>query len=274
MKNFHGRFVLVTGAGSGIGRETSLAFAREGARLALADIDAAAGEETAALVRHGGAQASVHPVDVGDAAAMERLAEAVRDDAGVPDIVVNNAGIGVAGSLLNTSLSDWERVVHVNLWGVIHGCRLFAPLMVERRRGGHIVNVASAAAFAPSRVLPAYSTTKAAVLMLSECWRIELAEHGIGVTVICPGIIDTNIVRTTQWVGLNAEEARSQRDRAVRLYRRRNYGPERVAARILAAVRRNRAVVPVTPEAHALRLAARLLPGTVRSLARNSSLGT
>ena len=123
-------------------------------------------------------------------------------------------------------------------------------------------------------MLPAYSTTKAAVLMLSECWRIELAEHGIGVTVICPGIIDTNIVRTTQWVGLNAEEARSQRDRAVRLYRRRNYGPERVAARILAAVRRNRAVVPVTPEAHALRLAARLLPGTVRSLARNSSLGT
>ena len=274
MKNFHGRFVLVTGAGSGIGRETSLAFAREGARLALADIDAAAGEETAALVRRGGAQASVHPVDVGDAAAMERLVAAVRDEAGVPDIVVNNAGIGVAGSLLNTSLSDWERVVHVNLWGVIHGCRLFAPLMVERRRGGHIVNIASAAAFAPSRVLPAYSTTKAAVLMLSECWRIELAEHGIGVTVICPGIIDTNIVRTTQWVGLSAEEARSHRDRAVRLYRRRNYGPERVAARILAAVRRNRAVVPVTPEAHALRLAARLLPGTVRSLARNSSLGT
>jgi len=274
VNDFRGRLILVTGAGSGIGRATALRFAREGARLLLADIDGSWCEQTAALAARMGATATAKVVDVSDAAAMEAFAAESIARLGVPDIVVNNAGIGMAGSLLDTTLADWERLIGVNLWGVIHGCRLFAPRLVERGRGGHIVNVASAAAFAPSRVLPAYSTTKAAVLMLSECLRIELADAGIGVSVICPGIINTDIVRSTRWVGVDDAEAQTRRERAVRMYRRRNYGPERVAERILSAVRRNRAVVPVAPEAHLLRLAVRAAPGTVRRLARSTNLGS
>ena len=260
--------VLVTGAGSGIGRATALRFAREGARLVLVDIDEGAAGQTARLVHDLGVAASVHSVDVSNAGAMQSFADTVCSEAGVPDIIVNNAGIGVAGRFLETPLEVLERLVGVNLWGVIHGCRLFGAQLVARGRGGHIVNLASAAAFAPSQILPAYSTTKAAVLMLSECLRAELAPHDIGVSAICPGIINTDIVRTTSYVGVDAGGLERRRGQAMRLYQRRGYGPERVAERILVAVRRNIAVMPVTPEALALRALSRLSPAATRRLAR------
>src|SRR5205807_1581090 len=118
--------------------------------------------------------------------AMEQLAKAVFEDHGVVDVLVNNAGIGLAGAFLDTTVEDWRRVLDVNLWGVIHGCRLFGRQMVERGQGGHIVNVASAAGIQPSKGLPAYSTSKAAVLMLSECLRADSAGAGIGVSAIRP----------------------------------------------------------------------------------------
>ena len=193
----HGRardgwLVVVTGAGSGIGRATCLAFAEQGAVVVAADIDGVTAARTAELARLVGApDARAFTVDVGDADAMERFAKEVDAELGVPDVVVNNAGIGIAGGVLATSVDDWERILRVNLWGVIHGSRLFAAQMAARGEGGHIVNVASAAAFVPSRTLPAYATTKAAVLMLSECLRAEVGGLGIGVSAICPGLIDT-----------------------------------------------------------------------------------
>jgi NAD(P)-dependent dehydrogenase (short-subunit alcohol dehydrogenase family) len=268
VRQFRGALVLVTGAGSGIGRATALRFARERARLVLVDIDEPAAAATARLAGDLGAPATVYRVDVGDRVAMEGLTDTVRADLGVPDIIVNNAGIGIAGAFLDTPPDLLQRVVDVNLWGVVHGCRLFGAQMVARGGGGHIVNVASAAAFAPSRILPVYSMTKAAVLMLSESLRAELAPHRIGVSAICPGIINTGIVRTTHYVGDAGGGPAERREAAIRLYRRRGYGPERVAERILVAVRRNAAVMPVTPEAHALRTLSRLSPGALRRLAR------
>ncbi|MGK5552100.1 SDR family oxidoreductase [Actinomadura kijaniata] len=265
---FEGSLVVVTGAGSGIGRATALAFAERGAEVVAADLDLPSARRTAELAGLVGPDAHAFEVDVSDAGAMEHFAKTVLHDLGVPDVVVNNAGIGMAGPFLEHTAEDWRRVLDVNLWGVIHGARLFGAAMAERGEGGHIVNTASAAAFTPSRTLPAYATSKAAVLMLSECLRAELKDHGIGVSAICPGIVNTNITRASRFVGLAAEDQEQRRHRASRAYALRNFGPEGVAEQIVAAVRRDRAVVPVTPEAKVGRLVSRLSPGLMRLLAR------
>ncbi|MEU8591116.1 SDR family oxidoreductase [Streptomyces sp. NPDC048664] len=266
---FGGQLVLVTGAGSGIGRATALAFAEAGARVVVVDRDAQAAAQVADLARRSGAaRAWAETVDVGDEQAMEKLAERVAAEYGVVDVLVNNAGIGLAGSFLDTSTEDWREVLGVNLWGVVHGCRLFGRQMAVRGQGGHIVNIASAAAFQPSRTLPAYSTSKAAVLMLSECLRAELAGKEIGVSAICPGIVDTGITSTARFTGVDAAEEKRRRRRAARLYGMRGYPPRKVADAVLRAVVRNQAVVPVTPEARGARLISRVSPGLLRGLAR------
>ncbi|WP_282791212.1 SDR family oxidoreductase [Streptomyces sp. CC224B] len=266
---FSGQLVLVTGAGSGIGRATAFAFAEAGARVVAVDRDAEGAARTAELSRLVGAPAAwAETVDVSDGQAMEKLAEKVATEYGVVDILVNNAGIGLSGAFLDTSAEDWKKVLDVNLWGVVHGCRLFGRQMAERGQGGHIVNTASAAAFQPSRLLPAYSTSKAAVLMLSECLRAELAGRGIGVTAICPGLVNTNITATARFTGVDAEEEMRRRKKSARWYGLRNYPPEKVADAVLRAVAQNRAVVPVTPEARVAHLLSRFTPRTLRALAR------
>ncbi|MGW1539421.1 SDR family oxidoreductase [Streptomyces sp. NPDC002309] len=266
---FGGQLVLVTGAGSGIGRATALAFAEAGARVVAVDRDAEGAAGTAEMSRLIGApQSCAETVDVADEQAMEKLAERVASEYGVVDVLVNNAGIGLSGAFLDTTSEDWRKVLDVNLWGVIHGCRIFGRRMAERGQGGHIVNIASAAAFQPSRTLPAYSTSKAAVLMLSECLRAELAGRGIGVTAICPGFVNTGITSTARFVGVDAAEEKRRRKRAARLYGMRNYPPEKVAAAILRAVVRDEAVVAVTPEARGAYLMARFMPGVLRRIAR------
>ncbi|WP_406253557.1 SDR family oxidoreductase [Streptomyces atratus] len=266
---FGGRLVLVTGAAGGIGRATAFAFAEAGARVVAVDRDAEGAARTAEMARLIGAPAAWgEAVDVSDEQAMEKLAEKVAAEYGIVDVLVNNAGIGLSGSFLDTTSEDWKNVLDVNLWGVIHGCRIFGRQMAERGQGGHIVNTASAAAYQPSRALPAYSTSKAAVLMLSECLRAELAERSIGVSAICPGIVNTNITATTRFAGADAAEEERLRKRTSRLYGLRNYPPERVADAILKAVVRNQAVVPVTPEARGARLLSRFSPGALRGIAR------
>ncbi|MFI7245495.1 SDR family oxidoreductase [Streptomyces qinglanensis] len=266
---FAGQLVLVTGAGSGIGRATAFSFAEAGARVIAVDRDAESAARTADMARLVGApQAWAETVDVADEQAMEKLAEKVAAEYGTVDVLVNNAGIGMAGPFLDTSTEDWKRTLDVNLWGVIHGCRLFGRQMAERGQGGHIVNTASAAAYQPSRALPAYSTSKAAVLMLSECLRAELASKDIGVTAICPGFVNTGITATARFAGVDEAEQQRRRRRTSRLYGIRNYPPEKVADAVLRAVVRNQAVVPVTPEARGARLLSRFTPRALRGIAR------
>ncbi|MFJ5229765.1 SDR family oxidoreductase [Kitasatospora sp. NPDC088391] len=263
-----GELVVVTGAGSGIGRATALAFADRGARVVVCDRDLPAAQRTAELCELSGVKAAAYRVDVSDAAAVDAFARQVAADFGVPDVVVNNAGVGHSGTFLETTEAEWKRVLDVNLWGVIHGCRAFGQLMVERGQGGHIVNLASAAAYLPSKVLAAYATSKSAVFMLSDCLRAELAPHRIGVSTICPGIVNTNITRTTTFSGLGEDDQAAKQAKVSKMYARRGFPPEKVAAEIVRAVRANKAVVPVTVEAKAARLLGRLSPALLRKAAR------
>jgi len=267
---FGDTLVSVTGAGSGIGRATAFAFARQGAELVVSDIDEASVKETAAQLTARGSVAHAYVLDVADADAVEAFAEQVCAAHGVPDVVVNNAGIGQAGAFLDTPADEWDRVLDINLGGVVNGCRSFAKRLVARGAGGHIVNVASMAAYAPLQAMNAYCTSKAAVYMFSDCLRAELDAAGIGLTTICPGVINTNIVATTRWDPPpgKAGQVAGRRKQVEAAFAARRYGPDKVAKAIVSAVTKNKAIRPVAPEAYLLYGTSRIAPQVMRSTAR------
>ena len=262
-----GRTALVTGAASGIGRALALACGRRGARLVICDVNEAGLARTEADLRGLGCEVLARRVDVSREAEVRELATVVHADVPAIDLLVNNAGVGLGGGFLDTRLEDWDWILGINLRGVILGCHFFVPKMVERGRGGHVVNTASMAAFMPGALLSAYSTTKSAVLGFSEALADELQWHGIGVTAACPGFIDTPIVDSSPMRGAQAtEEARRQ---AKAFYVRRGYTAERTAENILRAVQRGRIVAPISPEswiAYGLRRAS---PALLRRAARS-----
>jgi NAD(P)-dependent dehydrogenase (short-subunit alcohol dehydrogenase family) len=248
---------VVTGAASGIGRATAQALGARGLTVICADLDAA----------RAGQVGIPYAVDVGDAEAMERFAAWVRAEHGAPAVLVNNAGVGIGGSFFDHTVADWRRIVDVNLMGVVHGCLFFGPQMIGRGRA-HIVNVASAAAFTPTRMLPAYGATKAGVLSLSESLRAELAGTGVGVSVVCPGFIATGIYRAVRYAGVDTAEETRRREFTERLASRWAPGPEVAARAIIRAIERDRPLVPVTPGAWGAYALSRLSPAAMRRLAR------
>lgn len=261
-RGLRGRAAVVTGAASGIGRATAAALAREGARLYLCDVDEAALARAAAEI--GGAVVLAEGVDVSKREEVAAFARAVHAKEDAADLLINNAGVGLAGGILDTSLEDWEWVLSVNLWGVVHGCHYFVPRMVEARRGGHVVNVASALGLFAAPDVIGYCASKFAVVGLSESMRAELAPRGVHVTTICPGIIDTNIVKTSRY----SRSPDATRERVTAIYRRRAYSPERVARALVDAVKAGRDVVPVSPEAWLVYYVKRLSPALAGRLAR------
>jgi NAD(P)-dependent dehydrogenase (short-subunit alcohol dehydrogenase family) len=254
MKNdLQGKLALVTGAGSGIGKATALRLASRGARLVVVDLDEARVAEMKAAL--GDRCVLSRAVDVGKRDAMRSLADDVHQELGALDVLVNNAGVGHSGGILDTTLEDWDWVVNVNLWGVIHGCHFFAPKMVDSGRGGHIANVASAFGLMASAGVAPYCTTKFAVVGFSESLRAELAPHHIGVSAICPGVIDTDIVARSRFTD------EKMRDGIAKAFRKRGRSPEEVAKAILHAIAKNVAVVPVGIEAWGAWLGKRFVPG-------------
>ncbi len=197
VRNLSGKVAAITGAASGIGRETALEMARRGADVAICDIDEEGLKGVGVEIETLGRRALCLPVDVANAEQMRGFADRAFDDLGRVDIVVNNAGIGIGGLFVDVPLEEWDTIFGINLKGVVHGCYFFLPRMIEAG-GGHIVNIASLAGLVQTPGMSAYATTKFGVVGFSESLRAEVADHGIGVSAICPGIINTPIVRTSR----------------------------------------------------------------------------
>jgi NADP-dependent 3-hydroxy acid dehydrogenase YdfG len=255
------RVIVVTGAGSGIGRATALAFAAEGARVAACDVDEA---RLGSLATELGDRALlVRRVDVSDRLSMKLFADAVHELAPAADVIVNNAGVAVGGAFLDTTLDDWDWLLGVNLRGVVHGCHYFIPKMVARGSGGHVVNVASILGIYPAPNVTAYVASKFAVRGFSQSLRVELAPHKIGVTAICPGMIATAIVADGRMIG----DASSRKNKVVEAFKERGAPPAKVAGAILDAVRTNPEVRTVGADARVIAALTRLAPFAFNRLA-------
>ena len=193
LTSFQGRIAVVTGGGSGIGRALARALAREGARVVVADVDAPAMAETVSGITVAGGDAVSLQTDVSDPGQVRALADRAFGHYGAVHILCNNAGVVVHGGLETATHQDWQWVIGVNLWGVIHGLEAFLPRMIAQRQGGHIVNTASMAGLVASQGLGIYNTTKYAVVGLSETLAKDLRPYGIGVSVLCPMGVATRI---------------------------------------------------------------------------------
>jgi NAD(P)-dependent dehydrogenase (short-subunit alcohol dehydrogenase family) len=254
-----GASALVTGAASGIGRSTALAAAARGARVVLTDIDGAGLQRTADDVRAAGGEV-LHSAaaDVSDRAAIGALADAVHAAHGSLDLVMNVAGTSTWGSVVTLRPEDWDRMIDIDLRGPINVISAFVPAMIEARRGGHLVNVSSSAGLFGFPWHAAYSAAKFGLRGVSEVLRFDLRRHRIGVTLVCPGAVDTPLVETMQIVGVDRSRPGMQRlnDR----FRRHAAPPEKVAEQILRAVERERYLVLTSPDIHALYLVQRFCP--------------
>lgn len=238
-----GSLCLVTGAGSGIGLATAKELSRRGAQVLVTDIDPASAKKAAQDC--GGL---AYEVDVSDRRAILELADSVRSEHGVLDVLVNNAGVGMSGRFCDTSLEDWDWILWVNLMGVVNCSYSFGRSMVERGRG-HVVNVSSGLGYVPTSTEPAYGTTKAAVLALSRSLRADWRPKGVGVSAVCPGVIATPIIEHTRFRG---EEAKPESVKRVgELFARFGHPPLKVAEAIVSAIEHDRPVVPVGAEAWA-----------------------
>ena len=193
MDAFRDKVAVVTGGGSGIGRALALAFAREGARIVLADVDEGAMAAVAGEVRDLKSEAVTVRTDVTGLGQVQALADRAWKAFGAVHLLCNNAGVAVWGGLEHATHRDWQWVLGVNLWGVIHGIEAFVPRMIAGGQRGHIVNTASMAGLVASQGLGVYNTSKYAVVGLSETLAKDLKPYGIGVSVLCPMGVETRI---------------------------------------------------------------------------------
>ena len=264
-RDLAGKVVVITGAGSGIGRSTASLLARHGATVHVADIDEATAQETVRAIEAAGGRGAAHALDVSDAAAVDAFAERIFAQEGHVDVLHNNAGIGHAGDVASIAFDDWRRVIEVNLLGVAYGVQAFVPRMLEQGRPAAVVNTASQAGIVPAAKLAPYCASKYGVVGLTEALHAELSPQGISVSAICPGIIDTAIVARSTMRGSVADKQAN----AVAFYAKRGASPDEVADAVLATIRKHRLIVPVPRrQVTAPYLLHRLSPRLVQPLAR------
>jgi len=265
--HFEGKVAIVTGAASGIGRALAAALARRGATVVLADIDEPAAKAAAdALAAGPPGRASGVALDVTDHEAVAELVERTARDHGHLDFVFNNAGVGMGGAAHEMTMVHWDRAIDVNLRGVVHGVVAAYPLMV-RQGHGHIVNTASLAGLIPAPMLAPYGMTKHGVVGLSTSLRMEGAAHGVRVSVVCPGVIDTPILDKGNPPDLPALSSMPDGRRMLTAMIGEPYPAPALAADVLAGVARNRAVIVTPRHARVAWRTYRLSPRLVMDLA-------
>ena len=255
MKKFPQKRIVITGAGSGLGRAVSLEFAKKGWRVCVSDIDIERAEETAALVDHAGGFGFPVVCDVTSPENLEELAATIEEMWGGTDIMVNNAGVAAAGYMEKIPLDTWEWIITLNLKSVIYGCRAFIPL-IEKQKGGHIVNIASNAGIANLPEMSCYNVTKAAVISLSETLKTELHPMNIGVSVIAPTFFKTNLM----------EQFRSpderQKTMADAFFSKSRVTAEDVARHIFKSVNKNKLYVITQADGKFVWMTKRFFPNT------------
>jgi NAD(P)-dependent dehydrogenase (short-subunit alcohol dehydrogenase family) len=256
MKELRDKVAVVTGAASGIGRALAGALAAEGMRVALADVEAGPLDEAAHEIARGGAKTIAVRTDVSKSDDVEALAKAAQAAFGGVHVVCNNAGVSIAGLTWMHTLADWQWVLGVNLWGVIHGVRTFVPIMLAQGTEGHIVNTASMAGLICGPGMSVYNVTKHGVVALSETLHHELRMMGtqIGVSVLCPAYVDTRIMDSDRnrppTLADTAEElpGRAQLEQMARDLLAAGMPPAKVAAVVVEAIRADRFYVLSHPE--------------------------
>lgn len=272
MKNFAGRTAAITGGGGGIGRALAVRLATAGASLALADINPTSLADTAALLDEAGVEVTTTVLDVADRDQVTAWAADTAQHFGAVHLVFNNAGVAQGGSVQANTYADYEWVLGINLWGVIHGTKAFLPHLVQAG-DGHIVNVSSAFGLAAQPATSAYNTSKFAVRGFTEALRqeLDLLHNGVSATCVHPGGIRTDIVRTGR-VGEGFEDLFGPGGtRIVDLFDSLlSTSPDRAAKVILDGVRRNSRRVLIGPDARLIDLQQRLLPTGYQRL--NTSL--
>jgi NAD(P)-dependent dehydrogenase (short-subunit alcohol dehydrogenase family) len=259
MSSVRGKVAVVTGAGSGIGRQLAFELARRGARLAVSDVDEAGLAATADRARALGAEVHQARLDVADRAAVLAYATAVADHFGVVHQVYNNAGVAGGGTVLEGEWEEYDRILGINLFGVLHGTKAFLPHLVASG-DGHVVNVSSLNGIMAQASINAYSASKFAVRGFTEAVRHELAEDGVGVTSVHPGGIATRIAETARVAsGVDAAEAEEGKREFAKLLR---YPAGRAAQRMVEAVERRRPRLLIGASAVVPDVLVRLAPGS------------
>jgi NADP-dependent 3-hydroxy acid dehydrogenase YdfG len=256
MKQLEQRVAVVTGAGSGIGRATSVLLAQKGCSVAITDVNETGLAETERLLREAGARVSKHVVDVANRERMERLPQEVIDAHGGVHILVNNAGVSVNAKLLDHSIEDFEWLMGINFWGVVYGCKFFLPHLLAAEEG-HIVNISSVFGLVGVPQQTSYCSSKFAVRGFTESLRAELQGTRVGITTVHPGGVATNIAASSRVAGDDKHRAGHQR--AVAMFRKM-LPPERAAEQIVRGIESSRQRVLITRESHLLDLAKRVAP--------------
>jgi NAD(P)-dependent dehydrogenase (short-subunit alcohol dehydrogenase family) len=254
-----GKRVLITGAASGIGRALAGAAGRDGAQLVLTDRNSALLDEAVAELRAAGARVGVaEPADVSDHAQVQAFAKAVHDEGGSVDVVMNVAGIAVWGTVDRLDHAQWRKAIDVNLMGPIHVIESFVPAMIEAGRGGHLVNVSSAAGLLGLPWHAPYSASKFGLRGVSEVLRFDLRQHRIHVHLVCPGGVATPLTSTVEIAGVDTSGPAFTRMQAH--FRRRAVSPEHAADAILRGMRRKRYLVYTSRDIQLAYLLQRVFP--------------